>query len=58
MKGETPLAFRCTCSQERAGAMLAALSPEEREGLPGEVAITCHMCGKTYMVPLEQSQRQ
>ena len=58
LKGETPLAFRCTCSQERAGAMLAALSPEEREGLPGEVAITCHMCGKTYMVPLEQSQRQ
>ena len=58
LKNETPLAFRCNCSPERAKAILASLPPEERAGLPDEVAITCHMCGKTYAVPLERSAGQ
>ena len=45
-----PLSFACRCSAERATAMLAALPPAERESLPSEVDITCHMCGRTWTV--------
>lgn len=52
LKKTTPLSFACRCSPERAAAMLAALSPEERADLPQPVAITCHMCGRTFEVKL------
>ena len=47
----TPLSFACRCSPDRAVAMLAALSPEERAALPPTIDITCHMCGRTFTVP-------
>ena len=47
------LSFACRCSPERATAMLAALSTEERAGLPPSVDITCHMCGRTWTIPTE-----
>ena len=50
LKSSTPLRFKCRCSPERAAAMLAALSAEERAKLPPKVDVTCHMCGKTYSV--------
>ncbi len=46
----SPLAFACRCSAERAAAMLATLSPEERTTLPPTLDITCHMCGRTWTV--------
>ena len=45
-----PLAFACRCGQERAQAMLDALPPAERAGLPSMVDITCHLCGRTWTV--------
>ena len=50
LRRTTPLSFACRCSGERAGAMLAALSPEERATLPPTVDVTCHMCGRTFSV--------
>jgi len=50
LKRSTPLSFACRCSPERAAAMLAALPPEERAGMPPVVDITCHMCGRTFSV--------
>jgi len=50
LKRTSPLAFGCRCSPDRAIAMLAALSEEERKTLPPTVDVTCHMCGKTYGV--------
>ncbi len=50
LKRTTPLSFACRCSAARAESMLAALGEEERKGLPPEVDITCHMCGRTYTV--------
>lgn len=52
LKRTQPLAFACRCSPERAVAMLSALSPEERRELPSPVAVTCHMCGRTFEVKL------
>ena len=51
LKRTTPLKFACTCSPERAQAMLAALREEERATLPSKVDITCHMCGRTFSIP-------
>ena len=51
LKKTTPLAFACRCSPERAIAILAALSPEEKKTLPAKVDITCHMCGRTFSIP-------
>ena len=51
LRRATPLSFACRCSPERAAAMLAALSPEERASLPPPVDIACHMCGRTFSVP-------
>ena len=50
LKKSSPLGFGCRCSGERAAAMLAALSPEERATLPPTVDITCHMCGKIHTI--------
>ena len=50
LRRTTPLGFGCRCSPERAVAMLAALSEEERRTLPPTVDITCHMCGRTFSV--------
>ena len=51
LKKTTPLQFGCRCSAQRVKSALAALSEEEREGLPPTVDITCHMCGRTWQVP-------
>ena len=50
LRKTTPLKFACRCSPDRAIAMLAALSDEERKTLPPSIDITCHMCGKTFTV--------
>ena len=50
LRKTTPLRFACRCSPDRAVAMLAALSDEERAALPPSIDITCHMCGKTFTV--------
>ena len=50
LRKTTPLKFACRCSPDRAIAMLAALSEEERKALPPSIDITCHMCGKTFTV--------
>ena len=50
LRKTTPLKFACRCSPDRAIAMLAALSDEERKALPPSIDITCHMCGKTFTV--------
>ena len=50
LRKTSPLKFACRCSPDRAVAMLAALSEEERKSLPPTVDITCHMCGKTFTV--------
>ena len=50
LRKTTPLKFACRCSPDRAVAMLAALSEEERKALPPTIDITCHMCGRTYTV--------
>ena len=50
LRRTTPLSFACRCSPDRAAAMLAALSPEERAALPPKVDVTCHMCGRTFTV--------
>ena len=48
LKKTTPLKFACRCSPDRAAAMLAALSLEERASLPDTIDITCHMCGRIF----------
>lgn len=52
---EMPLAFRCTCSEERIRDTLLTLPPEEREGLLTEpsIEIACHYCGKKYEIRRE-----
>ena len=50
LRKTSPLKFACRCSPDRAIAMLAALSDEEKKALPPTVDITCHMCGKTFTV--------
>ena len=50
LRKTTPLTFACRCSPDRAVAMLAALSEEERKALPPTIDITCHMCGRTFSV--------
>lgn len=44
------LRFECKCSAERAAAIVAAMPQDERESLPAKIGVTCHMCGKTFMV--------
>ena len=52
LRKTTPLRFACRCSPERAAAMLAALSEDEKKKLPPKIDITCHMCGKTFTVKI------
>lgn len=47
-KSSSPLFFKCRCSRERIEAILAALPRSERDSLPPDAAITCHMCGRTW----------
>ena len=54
LRKTTPLKFACRCSPDRAIAMLAALSEEERQALPPTIDITCHMCGKTFTVKTKE----
>ena len=54
LRRTTPLKFACRCSPDRAVAMLAALSEEERKTLPPTVDITCHMCGRTFTVKTKE----
>ena len=54
LRKTTPLKFACRCSPDRAIAMLAALSDEERQSLPPAIDITCHMCGKTFTVKTKE----
>ena len=54
LRKTTPLKFACRCSPDRAIAMLAALSEEERRTLPPTIDITCHMCGKTFTVKTKE----
>ena len=54
LRKTTPLKFACRCSPDRAIAMLAALSEEERRALPPTIDITCHMCGKTFTVKTKE----
>ncbi len=44
-------AYRCACSREKVERALAALTPEERAGLPdeeGNVEVTCSFCDAVY----------
>ncbi len=49
--GEVPLAFRCNCSRERLGNILAGLDPKEIQALVEEgrdIEVVCHFCGEKY----------
>lgn len=52
-----PIAFACRCSRERAQAMLDALPPADRAGLPPTVDITCHLCGRIWTVTNEEKRK-
>ena len=52
IRRRVPLSFACRCSAERARALLAAMPPEELKNLPSTVDVTCHMCGRTWSVPV------
>lgn len=45
---EAPVAFRCTCSEERIKTALVALPKSERVSLLKDeyIEISCHYCGK------------
>ena len=55
LKRSASLQFGCRCSMERAKSMLGALGEEERRELPETVDVTCHMCGRTYMVKTREA---
>ncbi len=50
LKKSVPLSFACSCSAERARAMIDALPPDERASLPSPATVTCHMCGRSWVV--------
>lgn len=50
LRKTAPLSFACRCSPERAAAMVAALGEKERAELPPTLDVTCHMCGRTFVV--------
>ena len=54
LRKTTPLKFACRCSPDRATQMLAALGAEERRALPPTIDVTCHMCGRTYTVKVQE----
>ena len=49
--GENPVAFKCTCSFDRAVSMIAALGPNEVSSMLAEdsgAVMTCGFCNETY----------
>ncbi|MFK8028628.1 MAG: Hsp33 family molecular chaperone HslO [Gammaproteobacteria bacterium] len=49
----SPVAFRCTCSQERINQMLRGLGQEEVASIieeQGSITIDCEFCGRNYML--------
>lgn len=49
--GKTPLQFKCGCSREKVGDILAAMGREEIKGLlkeQGGADVRCHFCGEVY----------
>jgi len=49
--GERSIAFKCTCSQERAVTMIAALGLDEVASMLAEdhgAVMTCGFCNETY----------
>jgi molecular chaperone Hsp33 len=55
--GEKEIAFRCTCSQERAVSMIAALGTNEVEAMIVEdkgAVMTCGFCNETYSLDEEE----
>jgi len=52
--GEKAVTFECTCSFERAVAMVAALGPDEVSSMlaeQGEAVMNCGFCNETYTLP-------
>jgi molecular chaperone Hsp33 len=52
---ETPIAFACTCSHERAMATLQALGVDEVQDIVdtmGSTAVTCQFCGTRHEITL------
>lgn len=52
---EYPLAFRCTCGEERIKSSLMGLPAAEKESLLADeyIEINCHYCGKKYRIRRE-----
>lgn len=49
---KTPLHFKCSCSREKVGDILAAMGKEELEKLleeQGKAEVRCHFCGEQYV---------
>lgn len=49
---KTPVRFRCKCSRERVGDILAAMGKEELMALlkeQGQAEVNCHFCGDCYL---------
>lgn len=48
--GERPLAFGCSCSRERVGAMLRSLGMDEARAavIDGAARVRCEFCGERY----------
>lgn len=55
---EAPVAFRCTCSEERIKTALVALPKSERVSLLKDeyIEISCHYCGKIRKISRETLQ--
>lgn len=53
---EKALAFGCTCSRERVGAMLQSLGETEARAAAesGQAEIRCGFCGRSYRFPLAE----
>lgn len=53
---ETPVAFKCSCSRERALATLERLGPDEIQQIVdtmGSTAVTCQFCGSKHEISLQ-----
>jgi molecular chaperone Hsp33 len=48
VRSTLPVSFMCRCSAQRAASMIAALP--DKDTLPPELDVTCHMCGRTWTV--------
>jgi molecular chaperone Hsp33 len=54
----TDLAFRCHCSKERIGGVLASLDRKDLDSLieDGQAEVVCHFCGEKYQFDKEELQ--